>query len=69
MVVYCYNSSSHIIIVGRAEKVKWSSLGLGEYLPEPTKGQVKVGSDLEDYLALTIKDVKNSYYEKYSECV
>jgi len=55
------------IIVGRDEKVKWSSLGLGEYLPEPTKGQVKVGSDLEDYLALTIKDVKNSYYEKYSD--
>lgn len=53
------------IIVGRDEKVKWSSLGLGEYLPEPTKGQVKVGSDLEDYLSLSIDDVKSSYYEKY----
>lgn len=56
-----------IIVNLPGEKVKWSSLNLGNHLPEPTKGKVDVGSDLEDILMLSIDDVKKSYYEKYLE--
>lgn len=56
-----------IIVNLPGEKVKWSSLNLGKELPEPTKGKVDVGSDLENYLSLSIEDIKKDYYEKYLE--
>lgn len=53
--------------MGNKDDVKWSSIQLGEHLPEPKKGTIRMGSDLDDYLSLTLKNVSNDYYEEYRD--
>lgn len=51
-------------VIGNSKKIDWSSLVLGQYLPEPTKSG-DVGSNLDDYLSVTIDDSNGKYFEKY----
>lgn len=49
---------------------KWSDLLLGEYLPEAKKGVLDTGSNLDDYLSITIKKINSRYYHDYKDkCV
>jgi len=56
-----------IVVFGNinTEKVEWSSLELAEKIPEPKKGKLRVGSDLDDWLGVTLKNVSNDYYNEY----
>ncbi len=46
---------------------KWEDLKISEHLPTPEKGKLDTGSDLDDYLSLTIKGIKKDYYNEYKE--
>lgn len=64
-----------IIIIGTnisnfVNRDKWSDLLLGEYLPEAKKGVLDTGSNLDDYLSITIKKTNSKYYHNYKdECI
>lgn len=64
-----------IIIIGTnisnfVNRDKWSDLLLGEYLPEAKKGVLDTGSNLDDYLSITIKKTNSRYYHNYKdECI
>lgn len=66
-----------IVIVGFAifrggndNKKHWNEVLLKEYLPEPKKGTIKMGSNLDDWLGFSIKNVKSGYYNEYKkECI
>lgn len=55
---------SLLAITGCGAKIDWDSLALGEHLPEPTKSG-DIGSNLDDYLSVTIDDSKGKYFEEY----
>lgn len=51
-------------------KTKWSELELGKYIPEAKKGKIDVGSNLDDYLSMSIENVSKSYYQEYkNDCI
>lgn len=49
------------------EKVDWSSLELGEYLPEPKKAYGEVYSNEDDYLSIKIEISDEKYFKEYVE--
>ncbi len=54
----------------KEELVNWSNLQLSEHIPEPKRGRISEGVNLEDYLSISIKNVSNEYYEEYKkECI
>jgi len=52
------------------EKVDWQTLQLSSNIPEPEKGKVSVGSDLEDYLGVRFENVDKEFFNEYVDaCV
>ena len=49
------------------EKEDWSNLELSEHIPEPKKGKIRVGSDLDDWLGVTFENVSSDYYNEYKQ--
>ena len=61
-----------VIIIGNKisankDDGKWSELELGKYIPEAKKGRLDFGSNLSNYLSLTLENVSKDYYLEYKE--
>lgn len=61
-----------VIIIGTsisnyANRDRWSDLLLGKYLPKAEKGVLETGSNLNDYLSITIKKTNSKYYNDYKD--
>lgn len=59
----------YALLIGCQPKTDWNNIALGEYLPEP-KNNINIGSNLDDYLSVTISDSNGKYFEEYvQECI
>lgn len=52
------------------EKINWSTLELGAYLPQPEKNKCEISTDTAEHLTVYIHKVKKEYFKSYKQaCV